>query len=320
VAATRHRVGIVIFDGAQLLDATGPAEVFAAATAMGANYDVSLIGWSSDVVRTSSGVRIVADERLETALPVDTLVVTGADDLSLLPADAALGPALSRLVTRDGRLAAVCTGAFVLARAGVLDGRRAATHWRFAARLAAEHPEVHVDPDAIFVESGSVFTSAGVTAGIDLALGIVERDHGSDLARNVARELVVFLQRPGGQSQFSAWQGLVPQRDTRVRAVVDRVAAAPADDIHITHLAGDAGVTPRHLRRLFHAETGMTIGEYIDAVRVEAARVLLEEGMTVGETTHSAGFGSEESLRRSFVSRVGVTPSEYRKRFRRASA
>jgi transcriptional regulator GlxA family with amidase domain len=227
---------------------------------------------------------------------------------------------LTHLLTPNGRLAAVCTGAFVLARAGLLDGHRAATHWRFASRLALEHPAVDVDADAIFVESGTVFTSAGVTAGIDLALALVERDHGPDMARAVARELVVFLQRPGGQSQFSAWQGLAPQRDTRVRALVDRVTGAPADHFPIARLAGDAGVTPRHLRRLFLAETGMTIGDYVEVVRVEAARVLLEHGAAVGDTTHNAGFGSEESFRRSFTTRVGVTPSEYRKRFRQAAA
>jgi transcriptional regulator GlxA family with amidase domain len=315
----QHRIGIVAFDGAQLLDITGPAEVFAAAKSQGANYEVTLIGWDSDIVQTSSGVRVAADQRRETADPVDTLVFTGADDLTLLPDSDDVRVALPSLLRSPARLASVCTGAFVLARAGLLDGKRAATHWRFAARLAAEHPEIDVDPDAIFVESGGVFTSAGVTAGIDLALSIVERDHGSALARAIARELVVFLQRPGGQSQFSVWQGLSPQTDERIRAIVDRIVGEPAARVDIEEIARTAAVTPRHLRRLFLAQTGMTLGEFVDTLRIETARLLLEHGSRVGHAAQTAGFGSEESLRRSFVSRIGVSPSEYRRRFHSAA-
>ncbi|SIR62715.1 GlxA family transcriptional regulator [Micromonospora avicenniae] len=311
-----HRVGVVVFDGMQLLDVSGPVDVFDAATRRGADYTVQLIGWRSVQVRTSSGVRLTADITLDEADPVDTLVLTGADDLSALPDAADVRARLGRLVRPDTRLAAVCTGAFVLARTGWLDGHPATTHWRHAERLRAEFPQVEVRPDAIYVRSGRLLTSAGVTAGIDLALALVEADHGAGPAREVARELVVFMQRPGGQSQFSVRQDLPPSGDQRLRRVIDRVAADPARPYPIEAMARDATVTPRHLRRIFQQELGLTPGRYLELARIEAARVLLEQGGTVGEAARRSGFGSDETLRRVFTTAYGIPPSVYQRRFR----
>ncbi|MEV4198977.1 GlxA family transcriptional regulator [Micromonospora globbae] len=318
--ARPHRIGVVVFDGVQLLDVSGPVDVFDAAARRGAGYTVELIGWRSAQVRTSSGVRLAADRTLDEADAPDTLVLTGADDLSALPDAADVRARLGRLVRPDTRLAAVCTGAFVLARTGWLAGHPATTHWRHAARLRAEFPEIDVRPDAIYVHSGRFSTSAGVTAGIDLALALVEADHGAGLAREVARELVVFMQRPGGQSQFSVRQDLPPSGDQRLRRVVDRVTADPARPYPVEAMARDATVTPRHLRRLFQQELGITPGRYLELARIEAARAFLEQGGTVTEAARRSGFGSDETLRRAFVAAYGVPPSVYQRRFRTTGA
>ncbi|MGS2615806.1 GlxA family transcriptional regulator [Micromonospora sp. LZ34] len=311
-----HRVGVVVFDGVQLLDVSGPVDVFDAASRRGAGYTVALLGWRSAQVRTSSGVRLVADTTVDDAEPVDTLVLTGADDLSALPGTADVRARLGRLVRPDTRLAAICTGAFLLARTGWLAGHPATTHWRHTARLRAEFPAIEVRPDAIYVRSGRFATSAGVTAGIDLALALVEADHGSGLAREVARELVVFMQRPGGQSQFSVRQDLPATGDQRLRRVVDRVAADPSAPYPVEAMARDAAVTSRHLRRLFQQEFGLTPGRYLELARIEAARALLEQGGTVTEAARRSGFGSDETLRRAFVTSYGIPPSVYQRRFR----
>jgi transcriptional regulator GlxA family with amidase domain len=311
-----HRIGVVVFDGVQLLDVSGPVDVFDTARRRGADYSVRLLGWLSMQVRTSSGVRLTADTTLDEAGPIDTLVLTGSDDLSALPDQADVRARLGRFAGPDTRLAAVCTGAFVLARTGWLAGRPATTHWRHAARLRAEFPEIEVRPDALYSRSGRFATSAGVTAGIDLALALVQADHGAGLAREVARELVVFMQRPGGQSQFSVRQDLPPTGDQRLRQVIDRVAADPGRPYPIEAMARDATVTARHLRRLFQQEFGVTPGRYVEMARTEAARALLEQGGTVTEAARHSGFGSDETLRRAFVTSYGVPPSVYQRRFR----
>ncbi|MEV4721787.1 helix-turn-helix domain-containing protein [Micromonospora noduli] len=311
-----HRVGVLVFDGVQLLDVSGPVDVFSGATRRGADYAVALLGWRSDSVRTASGVRLSADTTVAESTPLDTLVLTGAEDLTALPDAEDLRARLGPLIAPPTRLAAVCTGAFVLARTGWLAGHPATTHWRHAGRLQAEFPEIEVRPDAIHVRSGRFATSAGVTAGIDLALALVEEDHGADLAREVARELVVFMQRPGGQSQFSVRQDLPPTLDQRLRRVADRVATDPARAYPIEAMAHDATVTPRHLRRLFQQEFGLTPARYLELARVEAARALLERGGTVTEAARRSGFGSDETLRRAFTASYGIPPSVYQRRFR----
>ncbi|GAB2640770.1 hypothetical protein GCM10027068_20480 [Prescottella soli] len=231
------------------------------------------------------------------------------------PVPADLIAMVHRLRPRARRLVSICTGSFTLAAAGVLSGRRATTHWRHARLLARRYPDIEVLPDALFVEDGGVFTSAGVSAGMDLALALVEQDHGPDLAREVARNLVMFMQRPGGQSQFSAPLDVRPARTLTVRTLVDLISAQPSLD-HSTHsLAARVGVSPRHLARLFAAELNTTPARFVEQVRLDHAKALLDAGHGVAESARVAGFGSSETMRRTFVARLGISPSQYRDRF-----
>jgi transcriptional regulator GlxA family with amidase domain len=211
----------------------------------------------------------------------------------------------------------VCTGAFLLAAAGVLDGRRATTHWRNARQLALRFPAVRVESDAIFVQDGQLMTSAGVSAGIDLSLAIVEKHYGARVARAVAEDMVVFMQRPGGQSQFSVRSQAVHTRHEMLRHVLDVVVEDPAGNHTLSAMARRAGVSARHVTRLFDDEVGITPARYVEQVRMEAARAMLETGdETVEVVARRAGFGSPESLRRAFMRHLDVTPSAYRTRFR----
>jgi transcriptional regulator GlxA family with amidase domain len=213
------------------------------------------------------------------------------------------------------RVASVCTGAFVLAELGLLDGRRAATHWRHASALARRYPRVLVEPDAIHVRDGRYVTSAGISAGIDLTLALVEEDHGAAVARSVARELVVFMQRPGGQSQFSAALAVPPARSDLLRSVIEGVLADPAADHGLAAMAARAAVSPRHLTRLFRSELGTTPGRWLERVRFDRAQQLLLEGHGVTAAAFGSGLGSDETLRRVFARQLGTTPSEFRARF-----
>lgn len=313
-----HVVAVAAFDGVQLLDVTGPVEVLTTANGFGARYAVRVVSPSGADVRTSSGVRIGVDGALE-SLParLGTVVVPGRHDWRRAVADQDLLTLVTELARRSARVTSVCAGAFVLAQTGVLDGRRAATHWRLAAQLAAAYPRVRVEPDPVFVRDGHVVTSAGVTAGIDLALSLVEADHGAGLAREVARELVVFMARPGGQSQFSARLAPCETAHPVLRLVMDGVVADPAAPHSLESLARDAGVSARHLSRLFRRETGTTLGHYLESVRLEAARTLLEAGNDpVERVAGESGFGSAETMRRVFQHTLGIAPTTYRARFR----
>jgi transcriptional regulator GlxA family with amidase domain len=312
----QRRMGLLVFDGVKLLDVAGPSEVFSEANRIGADYRLIVCSVAGEDVISSTGMRIPVDIDVERIDALDTALVMGGD---VFP-DHPVGPELARaavvLAERSRRIASVCTGAFILAAAGLLDGRRATTHWQHTKTLARGYPAIDVEPDAIFVEDGPVFSSAGVTAGIDLALAIVERDHGPELARAVARSLVVFLQRPGGQSQFSpSLRGPVPRTDP-LRAVVDLVAANPADDHTTGKLAARANLSPRHLTRLFHTELGTTPAKYVELIRFDAAKAMLDSGHSVTETAQRSGYGSSESLRRSFIHHLGVSPRAYQQRFR----
>lgn len=249
--------------------------------------------------------------------PVDTLVVPGPAPPIPDRFPATLITEIRRIGGRARRAASVCSGAFLLAEAGLLTDRRATTHWSVCAELATRFPDVLVEPDAIFVRDGPVVTSAGVTAGIDMALALVEEDHGPDLARTIARHMVVFLQRPGGQSQFSVWSTGRTPRNSPLRAVLDAVAAEPAGDHSLPAMAARATVSERHLTRLFQRELGHTPGQYVTRVRLEAARTLLESGdAEMGSVARMSGFGSDETMRRSFLQALGITPGAYRQRFR----
>ncbi|MGC0414584.1 GlxA family transcriptional regulator [Embleya sp. AB8] len=312
----RRNVVVLGYDGVRLLDVTAPLEVFGTAARMGGAYAPILCSPSGAPVTTSTGTRLLVDAAADEMGAVHTLLVPGAVDFPQYAPPLALLDAVGVLAARAERVASVCTGAFVLARAGLLDGRRAVTHWRHAAVLARSHPAVTVEPDAIFVRDGSVYTSAGVTAGIDLALALVEADEGVELAREVARDLVVFLRRPGGQSQFSVPSRSTAGADDPLRPVLDAVAADPAADHSLPALARLGGFSPRHLTRLFHERVGSTPAVYVEAVRIEAAQSLLAAGATVTAAAAGSGLGSDESLRRAFVRRLGITPSVYRARFR----
>ncbi|OBB59141.1 AraC family transcriptional regulator [Mycobacterium sp. 852013-51886_SCH5428379] len=319
-AGAQREILLVVFDGVKLLDVVGPAEVFAEANRFGAAYRLDFVSPDGRDVTTSVGTRFAVTAAVASVDRVDTVLVAGGDELVGRPIDPQLVDAVRQLARRTRRLASICTGAFVLARAGVLDGRRATTDWRHTRLLAKAYPDVRVEPDAIFVQDGDVFTSAGVSAGIDLALALVEKDHGADLVREVARSLVVYLKRAGGQSQFSVLLEKDPPSESALRAVADAVTADPGGDHTVKSLAAQAALSTRQLTRLFHAEFGTTPARYVEAVRIDIGRAALDAGHTVGESARRAGFKSPETFRRVFVSHLGVSPKVYRDRFRSASA
>jgi transcriptional regulator GlxA family with amidase domain len=318
--ATPRVVVIVVFDGVKLLDAAGPAEVFAEANRFGANYSLQIASVDGRDVISSIGTRFAVTRSISSIASADTVMVAGGDGLVGRPIDPALVEALKTVPARTRRLASVCTGSFILAQAGLLSGRRATTHWRHTGLLARAFPDVGVEPDAIFVRDGDVFTSAGVSSGIDLALALVEMDYGSELVREVARSLVVYLKRAGGQSQFSVLVEADPPPESALRAVTDAIAANPGGDHSVKKLAARASLSTRQLTRLFQSELGMTPARYVELVRIDFARGALDAGRSVAEAARLAGFGSTETLRRVFLNHLGISPKAYRDRFRTACA
>jgi transcriptional regulator GlxA family with amidase domain len=322
MASSRRQVVLVGFDGMQLLNLVGPAEMLDAATqVLGGErgYRVTIATPDGAPIRGSAGMRIAADEPLGHVRPraVDTMIVGGGMRIGEVAGDPRLMSGLQRISAGARRTCSVCTGAFLLANAGLLDGRAATTHWAFCADLARRHPRVRVEPDRIFVRDGATMTSAGSTAGMDLTLALIEEDHGPDLARTVARWTVMFLQRPGGQSQFSERLALPATIASPIRQVLDAIAAEPAADHRLARLAKRAAVSERHLRRMFADQTGTTPARFVERIRVEAARERLERTATPVETVAAAcGFGSPETMRRAFLRVLGVGPSDYRARFR----
>ncbi|HEY3478970.1 MAG TPA: DJ-1/PfpI family protein, partial [Streptomyces sp.] len=259
-----HRVGFVVFDGVTMLDVSGPSEVLHQAGRFAAPYGLLLVSPRGGAVTTSTGPALGGTSTAAGAGPLDTVIVAGGDRLAEGPVERELLDAVAALAGRADRVASVCTGAFVLAELGLLDGRRAATHWRHAEALARRHPRVRVEPDAIHVRDGRYVTSAGISAGIDLTLALVEEDHGADVARAVARELVVFMQRPGGQSQFSTALTTPPARTDPLRALMTSVLADPAGDHSLPAMAARAAVSSRHLSRLFRTELGTTPARWLE--------------------------------------------------------
>lgn len=309
-----HRVAILVYDGVTLLDVAGPAEVFKEANRFGADYRIALVSPDGAEVTTDMGVRIAVDGPVA-ADPVDTFMVAGSGVYPRTPVPAGLADAARIPAAAAGRVASVCTGAFVLAAAGLLDGKRATTHWRLTHELAAQCPTSRVEPDAIYVRDGDTFTSAGVTAGIDLALALVEDDHGAALARDVARFLVVYMQRAGGQSQFSApLQGPAP-RSPDLRKITDLVTADPRADHSPDELAKQLNVSTRHLTRIFQDELSTTPARYVEKIRFDLARALLDQGHTATRAASLAGFPSYESLRRVFARTMSISPAAYQRRF-----
>ncbi|MEW2452250.1 GlxA family transcriptional regulator [Streptomyces parvulus] len=311
----QRTVLVVLFDQVQSLDVTGPVEVFAGAERhTPGTYRIVTASPTGAPVRTSSGLAVVPDGSLADAPDADTLVVPGGygtrvPDPRLTDWLRAHGPHARRLVS-------VCTGAVLLARAGLLDGRRATTHWAYCDRLAREHPAVDVDPDPIYVRDGHVATSAGVTSGIDLALALVEEDLGRDTALTVARHLVVFLRRPGNQAQFSAQLAAQTACREPLRELQQWITEHPGADLGVEALAARAGLSPRHFARAFRAETGTPPGRFVDRTRLEHARRMLEDtGDGVEQVARASGYGTPEAMRRAFVKALGTSPAEYRRRF-----
>jgi transcriptional regulator GlxA family with amidase domain len=323
-SAEPRQVVMVLFDGVQSLDVTGPLEVFyGAGRLLGAvgdtarGYELRTVSVDGRPLRTSSGLTLAPDGTLEQASErIDTLIVPGGSGVREVVGDESLLAWIAAAAKRSRRTASVCTGAFALAAAGLLDGRRATTHWASAAALGRAYPRVDVDPDPIFVRDGDVWTSAGVTAGMDLALALVEDDLDREAALTIARHLVLFLRRPGNQSQFSATlASQQPEREPlreAQRLVLEDVAA----DHCVEAMAARAHMSARHFARAFAAETGVTPARYVERVRLEAARRRLEDGgEPVATIAAECGFGTAETMRRVFLRALAVGPAEYRRRF-----
>lgn len=314
-----RRVVFVVFPDVQSLDVTGPSEVFSQVNRAlpEHEYSLELVAAAESPIAASSGLRLIPDGSLEACRgPIDTLVVAGGAGVRAAAEDERLISWLRLAARRSRRVTSVCTGAFLLARAGLLDGRRATTHWAACGALARIHPSVQVHPDPIFVRDGNVYTSAGVTAGIDLALALVEEDLGRRLVLDVARNLVLFVRRPGGQAQFSA--SLAGQAASRpgIRELQDWITDSLEADLSVTALADRAFMSPRNFARVFVREVGVTPAAYVESVRVERARTLLETtDLQVEQVARRCGFGTVETLRRAFGRRVGVSPGDYRERF-----
>ncbi len=317
-----RRITVLAFPGVQAIDVFGPIEVFSAADRLagGGAYEIELVARETGPLETSSGVRVLPDHGTAAVRgPLDTLIVAGGDGVSAALDDRPLVHWLARAAARSRRVCSVCTGAFLLAKAGLLDGRRATTHWAACDELARRHREVVVEPNPIFVRDGNVATSAGVTAGIDLALALVEEDLDPEVARQVARWLVLFLRRPGDQAQFSgALDGPAADRPA-LRALQDWIPGHLDKDLSVAALAERASMSPRNFARAFRRELGTTPAAYIERLRVELARSRLESSdLPIDVVAVDCGFGTVETLRRAFQRRVGTSPSQYRERFRPA--
>ena len=322
---TPRRVAMVGFPGVQLLDVVGPLEVLAAASlaaehrGAGRGYVLEVVGPELSGLRAASGLRIGVDRTYaDRPRDLDTLIVAGGAGSRRAAHDRRVLDYVVAADSRARRLCSVCTGAGILAAAGLLEGRRVTTHWAWASTLSARFPDIEVDPDAIYCRDGRVWTSAGVTAGMDLALALVEDDLGRDLALEVSRHMVFFLKRPGGQSQFSAQlAGQIATRDP-LRDLQTWIVEHPEGDLSIEQLASRVAMSPRHFARVFRAEVGRSPGRFVESVRVEAARRRLEESKaSVEEIAAVVGLGTSETMRRAFLRQMGVGPAAYRDRFQR---
>jgi transcriptional regulator GlxA family with amidase domain len=317
-----HRVVMVAYPGAQVLDVVGPLEVFARTSRWFADtfgrttpvYATELVAAQAGPVPMSQSLELVARRSWREVTACETLLVAGGVGANAACEDAELLAWLRRMAPRV-RLGSVCTGALALGAAGLLDGRRATTHWRSFERLEAVAPACEVERDAIFIESGGVFTSAGVTAGIDLALELVERDHGKHVALAVAQELVVYRKRPGGQSQFSRFLE-AERRGDRFGQLQLWILDHLAEALPLDRLAQEAGMSPRHLARRFKRELGVTPAAYVSRLRLEEARRRLEASpANLKDVARGVGFADAQNLRRSFRRHIGVGPRDYRERF-----
>lgn len=317
-----RRVVFLVFPRFQLLDLTGPLEVFAQADSLFGldheRYETEVVGLTAEPVTASDGLAVMPHRTMAeaAALPIDTLVVVGGRGSRTAMRDAVYVDWIQAAAAKARRVTSVCSGAFLLAACGLLDGRRAATHWGACDELAAQFPRVRVEADPIFIRDDPIWTSAGVMAGVDLALALVEDDHGAQTARAVAKQLVVFVQRPGGQAQFSTQLAAQHPRRDPLREVQAWIADHLDDDLSLPVLARRAALSERHFSRVFRAETGMTVASYVEAARIEAAQRLLESTCDgLDHIARTCGFGTVETMHRTFNRTIRVTPGEYRRHF-----
>jgi transcriptional regulator GlxA family with amidase domain len=317
MAGSPRRVTIVGFPDVELLDVACPADVLDAANRHGARppYEIRLATIDGQAVRTCSGLILQPHLRLDqVAGDLDTLIVAGGWGSTTAASDERVLAHLRRLAQTSRRVASVCTGAEVLAAAGLLNGRRATTHWRWAAKLADAYPAVTVDPVPLYIQHGNVYTAAGVTSGLDLTMALVEADHGPTLAREVARSLVTYLQRPGNQAQVSLFLAGPPPEHREVRDLTAYIAEHLDEDLGTPALAARAGISTRQLTRLFDAHLGTTPGKYVRTVRTEqAARLLSGSDLPLATIARRCGFGSTETLRQAFLDHFDTPPSAYRR-------
>ncbi|HUN51044.1 MAG TPA: helix-turn-helix domain-containing protein [Candidatus Sulfotelmatobacter sp.] len=323
--APPRRVVFAVFPDFQVLDLTGPLAVFYnGARTIAASRRSAAPAYRTEVVAARAG-RVDCQQSLgvfadlsfaETKGPIDTLIVAGGSGVHQAVRDGALTAWLRRTAPNVRRLCSVCTGAFALAAAGLLDGKRATTHWASCQRLAESYPTIAVEPDSIYVRDGNTYTSAGVTAGMDLALALVEEDFGRDCAITAARWLVLFAKRPGGQSQFSTHLAAQAAEREPVRRLQEWILAHLGADLSVAALADHAGMSPRNFARVFRRETGATPADFVEAARIDAARRRLEEtGLPVERVAGDCGFSTAEHMRRAFHRRLGASPQQYRARF-----
>jgi len=317
-----HRVAVLGFPDAQILDITGPLEVFSRTArwlrdngkTAGLVYEIELLAREAGPLRTSGGLELIA-RAFRDVDACDTLLVAGGIGWEAAAKDAETLDWLRSMAPRVQRFGSICTGAMLLAAAGLLGGRRVTTHWAYCDRLAAAAPGCEVEPDAIFVRDGELYTSAGVTTGMDMALELVEQDHGKAVAVAVAHELVIYRKRPGGQAQFSRFLE-AEQRQDRMGELQLWILDRLEEDLPLERLAAAAAMSPRHFSRRFKAELGVTPAAYVVRLRLEEARRRLESGAhSLKDVARTCGFADEQNLRRAFRKHVGVAPSEYRERF-----
>ena len=325
VRVTKIRpISIITYPGVEIIDLTGPMEVFAFANnalersgvCSEPAYPMQVLAANPGPVMSSCGLRIIADKAYSHVQDsIDTLLIAGTPDVSCLLCDPALQVWVRTMAPKVRRLASVCTGAFLLAESGLLDGRRATSHWDYCDWLARDYPSVHVEPDRIFVRDGSISTSGGVTSGIDMVLSMVEEDWGSEVALLVARYLVVFLKRPGGQSQFSAYLTSEATRP-ELKDLQAWIILHLTEDLRVEALAERMCMSPRNFARFFLTETGMTPAKFVEMARIDAARHYLgSTQQTIEVVAEKSGFGDPERMRRAFIRHLGVNPQSYRERF-----